>query len=141
MKGEFFSCIVSATLVAMLGCTRAADAQDSQTIIIRAQKAKASGDLVGALKGYNEAIGLMLRAGTPQEKIADYSIERDTLVAAILSQLMDIRARQAQIIQLQRGTDKKITKIAETDKDVQSRMKKNENKLKDIEGILLDATK
>jgi len=118
-----------------------AEAADPGALIAAAEKANAAGDKVAALKGYMEAANALRSSGAPQAKIDGCVAEKDRLTLELLRKLAEIQKQQTEVVQLQRGISQKIVKIAQTDADIQARTRKNEDKIKDIEALLLDALK
>lgn len=137
------SIAVMAVLAACVAITPSYGASPTEPrgLITQAEKANAAGDKIAALQMYTEAINAMRLSGMPQDKYLNCLIARDRIAAELISQIPEINKRQTEILQVQRGIDQKINRITQTDKDVQERTKKNENKLKDIEQTLLDAVK
>jgi hypothetical protein len=115
-----------------------AEAADPGALIAAAEKANAAGDKVAALKDYAEAANALRASGAPQAKIDGCVAEKDRLIVGLLSEL---QKQQAEVVQLQRGIAQRVARIAQTDADIQARVKKNENKIKDIETLLLDISK
>ena len=120
---------------------RAQQTVNPNALIARARKAKAAGDGVSALRDFTEAICALRLAGTPEEKITPYLVERDRLAAEIISQVATVSSQQKRIIALQEAIAKKMDEVVQLDKDIQSRVKKNENRIKDIETDLVDAVR
>ena len=120
---------------------RAAEAADAGALISAAEKANAAGDKVGALKGYTEALIALRAAGAAQPKIDACSAEKDRLTVALLQQIPEMQKQQAEVLQLQRGIAQRIVRIIRIDTDIQARVKKNEDIIKDIESMLLDVAK
>lgn len=115
-----------------------AEAADPAALLAAAEKAKAAGDKVAALKAYSEAAGALKASGAPQAKIDACAAEKDALVVGVIEEM---QKQQAEVVQLQRGIAQRIARVAQIDTDIQARVKKNENKIKDIETILLDIAK
>jgi hypothetical protein len=132
---------IMAAVCACIGMAYGAEAQDPKVLVEKAEKAKAAGDKLGALKAYTEAINAARSAGLPQESVAPAMVERDNIVVEFLSHMGEMSKKQAETVELLKGISTQMAKIAQVDKDVQERTKKNENKIKDIESILLDAVK
>ncbi len=59
----------------------------------------------------------------------------------ILRQIPEMQKQQAEALQLQRGIAQGIVRIVQIDTDVQARVKKNEDLIKEIESMLLDVVK
>jgi hypothetical protein len=134
--------VVTGAIVAVLclcvGRAGAAEAADPGALIAAAEQANAAGDKVAALKGYAEAANALRASGAPQAKIDGCVAEKDRLTVGLI---LEIQKQQAEVVQLQRGIAQSVAKIAQTDADIQARVKKNENKIKDIETLLLDIAK
>lgn len=116
----------------------AAQSADPAALVAAAEKAKAAGDKVAALKAYAAAVSALKSSGAPQAKIDACAAEKDLLVVGVIEEM---QKQQAEVVQLQRGIAQRVAKVAQTDTDIQARVKKNENKIKDIETILLDIAK
>ena len=128
----------------LLMCTHHANAEtapDARTLIDRAEKAKTEGDMLTAVAGYTEAISALRLKTAPADELVWYTDKRDKLVALLLFQFSEINKRRMEMIELQKDIAKKLHDIVRIDQDVQSRVKKNERRLKDIETELLGAIK
>jgi len=111
--------------------------QDARALIEKAEKAKTEGDTLAAVERYTEAISaLRLKAG-PADELVWYTDRRDKLVSSLLFQFSEINKRKAGLASIQKDIVKNLTEIVRIDQDVQSRVKKNERRLKDIETELL----
>jgi len=140
------SAAVVAALVTVAFCTGVhaqgiREGQDPTSLIAHAESARAAGDKILALREYTEAVNAMRLSGASPDKMNGCLVERDRLIIDLFSQLAEVYKRQAEILKVQKGISDTLAKIVLTDKDVQERTKKNEEKLKDIESILLDAVK
>ncbi|MEI6632459.1 MAG: hypothetical protein WCP22_01435 [Chlamydiota bacterium] len=115
-----------------------AEAADPGALIAAAEKANADGDKVAALKGYAEAANALRASGAPLAKIDGCTAEKDRLMVEMI---LEMQKQQVEVVQLQRGIAQRVVKISQTDADIQARVKKNENKIKEIETLLLDIAK
>jgi Mg2+ and Co2+ transporter CorA len=104
---------------------------------ISAEKAKTEGDMLTAVARYTEAISALRLKAAPADDLVWYTDKRDKLVARLLFQFSEVDKRRAEIIEIQKDIAKKLHDIVRIDQDVQSRVKKNESRLKDIETELL----
>ena len=119
----------------------AAGTADAGALTAAAEKAKAAGDKIGALRNYTEALYALRAEGAAQPRIDTCSAEKDRLTVEILQQIPEMQKQQAEAVQLQRGIAQRVVRIVQIDTDVQARVKKNEDLIKDIETMLLDAVK
>jgi len=131
------------TMVVLLVCLcgrllPGAEAADPGALIAAAEKANVAGDKIAALKGFAEAANALRTSGAPQAKIDGCVAEKDRLMVGLLAEM---QKQQIEVVQLQRGVSQRIVKIAQTDEDIQARTRKNEDKIKDIEALLLGALK
>ncbi len=124
-----------------VACAAAAEQQPggAKELISKAEAAKEAGDSVSAFQNYTEAVCALRLSGAPPENLAEYINERDRLAASLLSQVAQIIAYQKQSLGLQKGISAKLDKIAQIDRDVQARVKRNEDRIKNVETELLDA--
>jgi len=128
----------------LLVCTHHAGGEttpDARTLIDRAEKAKTEGDILTAVARYTDAISALRLKAAPADDLVWYTDKRDKLVALLLFEFSEINKRRAEIIEIQKDIAKKMHDIVRIDQDVQSRVKKNERRLKDIETELLTAIK
>lgn len=114
---------------------------DARTLIDRAEKAKTEGDMLTAVARYTEAISALRLKTAPADDLIWYTDKRDKLVSLLLFQFFEANRRRAEIAEIQKDIAKKLHDIIRIDQDVQSRVKKNERRLKDIETELLTAIK
>jgi hypothetical protein len=133
--------VVAAAFCLCAARAHAAEAADAGALTAAAEKAKAAGDKIGALRNYTEALCALRAAGAAQPRIDACSAEKDRLTVEILQQIPEMQKQQAEAVQLQRGIAQRIVRIVQIDTDVQARVKKNEDLIKDIETMLLDAVK
>lgn len=140
-QGMVTGAIVAAFCVCLGQPLRSAEAADPGALIAAAEKASASGDKVSALKGYMDAANALRASGAPQAKMEACEAARDALALELFRQIAEMQKQQAEVVQLQRGIAQRTAKVAQTEADIQARVKKNENKIKDIETILLDIAK
>jgi hypothetical protein len=112
---------------------------DARALIDRAEKAKTEGDLLTAVARYTEAVSALRLKAAPADELVWYTDKRDKLVALLLFQFSEISKRRKEIMEIQEDIAKKLHDIVRIDQDVQSRVKKNERRLKDIETELLTA--
>lgn len=120
---------------------RAETSPDARTLIDKAEKAKTEGDMLTAVARYTEAISALRLKTAPADDLIWYTDKRDKLVALLLFQFYEINKRRTEIMEIQKDIAKKLHNIVRIDQDVQSRVKKNERRLKDIETELLNAIK
>lgn len=128
----------------LLVCVNRADGEttsDARALIDKAEKAKTEGDMLTAVARYTEAISALRLKTAPADDLVWYTDKRDKLVALLLFQFSEINKKRMEIIELQKDIAKKLHDIVRIDQDVQSRVKKNERRLKDIETELLGAIK
>ena len=131
------------TMVVLLVCLcgrllPGAEAADPGALIAAAEKANVAGDKIAALKGFAEAANALRTSGAPQAKIDGCVDEKDRLMVGLLAEM---QKQQIEVVKLQRGVSQRIVKIAQTDEDIQARTRKNEDKIKDIEALLIGALK
>jgi hypothetical protein len=115
--------------------------QEARALIDKAEKAQAAGDTLTAVEKYTETISALRLKAAPADELAWYTDKRDKLVGALLFQFSEINKRKAELVVIQKDIAKKLGAIVRIDHDVQSRVKNNERRLKDIESELLDAVK
>ena len=115
--------------------------QDARALVEKAEKAKMEGDTLTAVERYTEAISALRLKTAPADELVWYTDKRDKLVSALLFQFSEINKRKAELVSIQKDIAKKMSDIVKIDHDVQSRVKKNERRLKDIETELLNAIK
>jgi len=132
---------IAAALCLCAARVHAAEAADAGALMAAAEKANVSGDRISALKNYTEALYALRAAGAAQPKIDACSAEKDRLTVEILRQIPEMQKQQAEALQLQRGIAQGIVRIVQIDTDVQERVKKNEDLIKEIESMLLDVVK
>ncbi len=111
---------------------------DGAALIAAAEKANAAGDKVAAVKAYTEAVGALRASKAKKAKIDACAAERDRLLPEVLETM---QKQQAEILRLQREIAQRMARVAQIDAGIQERVKRNENKIKDIETILLDISK
>lgn len=137
--------IVPAAAAAACACVvarlPAQDVHNPQALIEKAEKARKEGDALGALRAYTDAIGAARGSGASESSLAPYLAERDRLLLDLLGQFAEVHRKQAETVQLLRGIAQQMAQVSLVDKDVQERVKRNEDRLKDIEQTLLDVTK
>lgn len=133
--------LLGACLLVCARCAYGETAPDARTLIDKAEKAKMEGDMLTAVARYTEAISELRLKTAPADDLVWYTDKRDKLVALLLFQFSEINKRRVEIMELQKDIAKRLHDIVRIDQDVQSRVKKNERRLKDIETELLNAIK
>lgn len=111
--------------------------QEARALVEKAEKAQAAGDTLTAVEKYTEAISALRLTAGPAGELVWYTDKRDKLVSALLFQFSEINKRKAELVSTQKDIAKKMSDIVKIDHDVQSRVRKNERRLKDIETELL----
>ena len=141
MRMFFALMIVAMGAILFEGRASAQETKKPQALVEKAKKMPAVGDKIEALRNYTDELCSLRLAGASKEKLAVVENQRDKLVTELLAQMAEIEKQQAALLTIQGDVAKKIGSVVQIDKNVQSMIVKNQRKLKDIEGELIDATR